>query len=116
MPSYQYACIACGPFALWRAMADWDKPSDCPACGAPAPRLAAAPHVRGGRTALHYKVEERNERSAFEPKMVRHFGRKNQDLEDRGHTKHRNRLASNGQKHAHDHAHASSHRPWMVGH
>lgn len=119
MPVYQYDCADCGVFEARRPMSQWQRLASCPSCGSSRPRLISAPHIRGDRSASHFKVEERNERSAFEPKLVHHVGRKNQDLEDQGYTKHRNRQGT-GARHKHDHGHhhghASAHRPWMVGH
>lgn len=120
MPVYQYDCADCGVFEVRRPMSQWQRPAECPGCGVSRPRVICAPHIRGGRSASRFKLEERNERSAFEPKLVQHVGRKNQDLEDQGYTKHRNRGHKHGHGHGHghehSHGHAGAHRPWMVGH
>ena len=39
MPVYEYLCKNCGPFIRTRAMAEYELPSDCPQCGARAPRV-----------------------------------------------------------------------------
>ena len=39
MPTYEYMCKKCGPFTQLRAMAECELPSDCPECGASAPRV-----------------------------------------------------------------------------
>jgi putative FmdB family regulatory protein len=39
MPTYEYMCKKCGPFTEMRPMAECDLPSDCPECGASAPRV-----------------------------------------------------------------------------
>jgi putative FmdB family regulatory protein len=118
MPIYRFECSDCGVFERLRPMSQWRRRAACPGCGASRPPLVSAPHIRSGRSATRFKIEERNERSAFEPKLVQHVGRKNQDLEDQGYTKHRNRR-SHDHGHGHDHSktrHSTAHRPWMVGH
>lgn len=48
MPTYDYACASCGPFATLRRIADRDLPSECPECRQPAPRvLSQAPSLAG---------------------------------------------------------------------
>ncbi|MDX6752177.1 zinc ribbon domain-containing protein [Geminicoccaceae bacterium 1502E] len=113
MPAYDYDCQTCGAFTELRPMSESASPADCPACGVAAPRVIRPVHIRGQRSATRYALEARNERSANEPKVVRHVGRKNADLEKHGHQHHRNRLDAHA--HAHGHAH-TPHRPWMVGH
>jgi putative FmdB family regulatory protein len=39
MPTYEYMCKKCGPFTQLRAMAECERPSACPECGARAPRV-----------------------------------------------------------------------------
>ena len=52
MPFYGYLCEACGPFTALRAMAEFEKPSPCPSCGADAPRaVLQAPAIGGGSSA-----------------------------------------------------------------
>jgi hypothetical protein len=63
--------------------------------------------MRTAGVAGRYKAEERNERSAHEPQVVKHVGRKNADKEKDGHAQH---------SHHGSHSHAKRHRPWMVGH
>ncbi|MEY4563136.1 MAG: hypothetical protein RLZZ618_2413 [Pseudomonadota bacterium] len=53
MPTYDYACTACGPFDAVRRMADRDVPAACPRCSSAsarawlvAPRLADMPADR----------------------------------------------------------------------
>ncbi|HET7837003.1 zinc ribbon domain-containing protein [Variovorax sp. J31P179] len=43
MPSYDYACERCGPFVARRALAQFDQPAPCPACGAPSRRALTVP-------------------------------------------------------------------------
>jgi putative FmdB family regulatory protein len=48
MPTYDYECEDCGPFAEVRPMAEYDRPQPCPDCGQEAPRLLTAPSLGGG--------------------------------------------------------------------
>jgi putative FmdB family regulatory protein len=48
MPTYEYECPDCGPFAENRPMAEFDRPQPCPDCGVDAPRLLTAPALGGG--------------------------------------------------------------------
>jgi putative FmdB family regulatory protein len=41
MPTYDYACSACGPFEQRRPISERDQPTRCPACGQPAARILA---------------------------------------------------------------------------
>ena len=97
MPLYDYSCAACGDFREWRSLAQSADPAPCPRCAAPAPRAISAPYLtrmsRGTRIA-----HERNERSAYEPKVER-----------------REALES-GRYGRRRHAHSTVHRPWMIGH
>ncbi|MDX2272087.1 MAG: zinc ribbon domain-containing protein [Cyanobacteriota bacterium] len=43
MPLYEFKCNTCGPFDVWRAMAEATLPQDCPECQAPARRVFSAP-------------------------------------------------------------------------
>ncbi len=89
-------------------MSTASEPQSCPQCRHPSERTLAAPHFRGGDAELCYKAEAFNERSANEPKVVRHVGRKNADKERGGHAQH---------SHHGSHSHPDkSNRPWMVGH
>jgi putative FmdB family regulatory protein len=88
MPIYEYDCPACGPFDLWRPMADSSSPAPCQQCNAPAARvLSAVAQVRGlGRS-----------RPAAEPRLVK----RNLDPPPAPPKK--------------PHTHAAD-RPWMIGH
>lgn len=75
MPTYDYACPACGPFEARRAIAERDVPAGCPRCGlaAPrawlaAPRLADMPAERRGAFAV-------NERAAHAPQRSGDYAR-----------------------------------------
>lgn len=47
MPTYEYECEDCGPFAELRPMAEFDLPQPCPDCGKPAPRLLTLAAIGG---------------------------------------------------------------------
>jgi putative FmdB family regulatory protein len=67
MPTYDYACPACGGFDAFRSLAQRNEPADCPDCGAAAPRVfATAPRLAcvSGDTR---RAIERNERAAHAP-------------------------------------------------
>jgi putative FmdB family regulatory protein len=51
MPTYDYDCDRCGPFAESRPMAEFALPQPCPACGDPAPRALTSPAIGGARAA-----------------------------------------------------------------
>lgn len=74
MPYYDYLCAECGPFTAMAAMADFDKPCGCPACGDDAPRaLFTAPQLAtmdGSRRGAFAT----NERARHEPKSTRKHG------------------------------------------
>ena len=68
MPTYDYACPACGGFEALRTLAQRDAPAFCPDCGRCAPRVfVAAPRLAlleaGTRVAL-----ATNERARHEPR------------------------------------------------
>jgi len=46
MPTYGYACPACGPFERRVDHEEAGQPQGCPGCGEPGLRAYAAPHVR----------------------------------------------------------------------
>ena len=75
MPTYDYACSGCGGFDAIRALAERDRPADCPACGKAAERVfIAAPGLRllqaGTRNAI-----ATNERASHEPTSSRDYTR-----------------------------------------
>jgi putative FmdB family regulatory protein len=70
MPVYEYLCSDCGPFTIMRPMAECDSPSDCPACGASAPRvILTAPHFSTMPAAMR-QAHAANERSAHAPQTL----------------------------------------------
>jgi len=105
MPTYEFACAACGPFEQWVDHERAGQPQGCPACGEPARRAWAAPFVRspaGPFASVSSAVRSRVERARTgEPVVTRHLpaGRDLAAL-----------------RHGH-HAHAHGPRqPWAIGH
>ena len=45
MPLYDYKCANCGPFDVWRKMAEVRTPLACPECGVIATRVFTAPNI-----------------------------------------------------------------------
>jgi putative FmdB family regulatory protein len=67
LPTYEYACDACGGFDALRPIAQRNEPCACPACGASSPRvMLTAPGLPrvGEDTRRAHAV---NERSAHAP-------------------------------------------------
>jgi putative FmdB family regulatory protein len=49
VPTYDYACLRCGPFDAMRPIALREAPVPCPTCADPAPRvLGGMPRLGGG--------------------------------------------------------------------
>ena len=89
-------------------MATATRPRACPQCRRPARRALAAPHFRGGDAERRYRAESFNERSANEPKVVRHVGEFGKHGQRDGH-RHRAHAHARGKLKKND-------RPWMIGH
>lgn len=69
MPTYDYACSACGPFSALRPMSARNAPIECPECRATAQRVVAVPML----TALDptaRAAHDVNERSRHAPASV----------------------------------------------
>lgn len=70
MPIYDYRCEHCGDFSALRKMSEAGDSMECVECGEMAVRVISAPYLalmdRNTRVA-----NERNEKSAHEPKQVR---------------------------------------------
>jgi putative FmdB family regulatory protein len=113
MPTYDYACAACGGFDAIRSLSQRDAPVGCPRCDTPSPRVfVAAPRLAlmedSTRTAL-----ATNERARHEPKSSRDYARLKHPAGcgccatgKRGATL----TAANGNKAF------PSKRPWMISH
>ena len=69
MPQYAFSCAACGPFDVWRPVAEAGDPLRCPTCDAPAERLFTAPGLARMPAAIR-GAREREERSAHAPEVV----------------------------------------------
>jgi putative FmdB family regulatory protein len=67
MPTYGYACAACGPFELVRPMAEYAQPQACPVCGEPAARAMLTVPALAGMDAGRRASYALNERSANAP-------------------------------------------------
>ncbi len=71
MPTYDYACLTCGPFEALRAMAERDAPVACPGCAAPSARvLGAAPRLAILAGTTRHALET-NERASHAPRLSR---------------------------------------------
>ena len=68
MPTYEYACAVCGPFSVFRPMADFAKPALCEGCGSEAPRaFITAPALASMDAGRRHSMAV-NERSRHEPR------------------------------------------------
>jgi putative FmdB family regulatory protein len=75
MPTYDYACSACGGFDAIRSVAQRDEPARCPECGLVAPRVfIAAPRLALMEGATRSALAT-NERARHEPKSSRDYVR-----------------------------------------
>ena len=68
MPLYDYKCAECGPFDVWRKMAEVSTPLPCPDCGVVATRVFTAPNISLNTGSLSQVV------SAAEPRLVKRQG------------------------------------------
>ena len=70
MPEYAFSCEVCGPFDVWRPVAEAGDPLACPTCDAPAARRFTAPGL--ARMAAPIRgAREREEKSAHAPEVTR---------------------------------------------
>jgi putative FmdB family regulatory protein len=75
MPTYDYACAACGGFEAMRRCSARDQPADCPACGAASPRVfAAAPRLALLQADTRQAMAV-NERARHEPQRSADYAR-----------------------------------------
>jgi putative FmdB family regulatory protein len=75
MPTYDYACPACGGFDAIRTLAQRDRPADCPDCGAASPRVFVAAPRLALMEATTRGAHQVNERARHEPKTSRDYQR-----------------------------------------
>ncbi len=102
MPSYDYGCPGCGVFSLTRPMAEYDRPQDCPDCGAVSPRVISLMPAIAGMDAGRRTAMATNERSANAPRRSHAAGC--------GCCKPTKKLAAEGVKSF------PAARPWMISH
>ncbi len=113
MPTYDYACAACGGFDALRPSARRDEPAACPDCGAASPRVfTSAPRLALMASATRGAIET-HERARHEPKSSKDYARLRHPSgcgccsgAKRGATV----TAANGVKGA------PGRRPWMISH
>ena len=75
MPTYDYACPACGGFDAFRTLGARNEPAACPDCGTASPRMfASAPRLALLEGATRSAIEL-NERARHEPKSSRDYAR-----------------------------------------
>lgn len=75
MPTYDYACPACGGFDAFRSLGARNEPVACPDCGIASPRVfASAPRLALLEGATRSAIEL-NERARHEPKSSRDYAR-----------------------------------------
>ncbi len=67
MPIYDYECEDCGAFTQMRPMAQCDLASECPRCGANAPRAFLTAPYLAGMSAERRLAFATNERSSHAP-------------------------------------------------
>ena len=70
MPLYEYECVTCGCFDLFRPVNQAAKPAACPACSAGATRVWTAPAVRT-MSPPNRMAAQRNEKSSHEPHVCK---------------------------------------------
>ncbi len=75
MPTYDYACPACGSFEALRGLGQRNEPAPCPACGGASPRVfASAPQLARLDATMRAALEV-NERARHEPKRSGDYAR-----------------------------------------
>jgi len=110
MPTYAFACAACGPYEEWRDHRRAAEAAACPACGGEARRVFAAPAARAPRV----------------QRLMFGVGKEGRDRIVRAHTGEPKVMEApppgaritgglTGPAHVHHTPHRPS-RPWQVGH
>jgi putative FmdB family regulatory protein len=75
MPTYDYACPACGGFDAFRPLAQRNEPATCPDCGAASPRVfATAPRLALMDSGTRHAMAT-NERAQHAPKSSGDYAR-----------------------------------------
>lgn len=71
MPTYDYACPACGGFEVLRTLDERNEPCSCPDCGTASPRVfVSAPRLTCLSREARY-AHETNERARHAPRSTR---------------------------------------------
>jgi len=70
MPVYDYECESCGAFTRMRPMAECELTSDCPRCGADAPRAFLTAPYFSGMSSERRLAHAINECSAHAPQRL----------------------------------------------
>lgn len=114
MPTYDYACPACGGFDAFRSLAARNEPAACPDCGAPSPRVfATAPRLALMEASTRSAMGV-NERARHEPRRSGDYPRLRHPAGcgccSPGSRRSATVTAANGAKTF------PSKRPWMISH
>ncbi|ELS05463.1 putative regulatory protein, FmdB family [Xenococcus sp. PCC 7305] len=91
MPLYEYRCNPCGEFEVWRSLAEYNAPMNCPDCDQVAQKMVSAPSINLNSGSLSAIARSQSS----EPRLV-----KSKHLEP---TKPRYQSSTGS-------------RPWMVSH
>lgn len=75
MPTYEYACDACGDFATLRPLALRNEPCPCPDCGQDAPRVMLSAPRLGVMASSARAAHATNERAAHAPQSSKDYVR-----------------------------------------
>ena len=68
MPTYDYACPACGGFDAFRSLSQRNEPAPCPDCGTASPRvIVSAPRLACVSAETRFAMDT-NERARHEPR------------------------------------------------
>lgn len=71
MPTYDYACPACGGFDAFRSLSQRNEPAPCPDCGTASPRVfTTAPRLACLSSDVRLAMDT-NERARHEPRSSR---------------------------------------------
>ncbi|HEK1687179.1 TPA: zinc ribbon domain-containing protein [Pseudomonas putida] len=73
MPTYEYACPACGTFSMLRPIAQRHEPCQCPYCGMAAGGLQVSAPALATLSASQRQAIATNERSAHAPQTVAEY-------------------------------------------
>lgn len=94
---------------MFRRMSEYKQDARCPQCNDDARKILSAPHLNVVDGNLR-KAHQHNERNADSPPVVRKKSSDESHAHSHGHHHH----VSSGL--GHKHVHATSGRPWQIGH